>query len=165
MQLKADYTKDDDEIFENQSESSSYQPDDTKQVLDYLMEYNHIYHSQYKVKSSTDKREKIIWFYHMLKRVAEVNNGCVTLDIDEDSNQARLIYSGNQIIQTLETNDTTGLILAALLKNYEMITWFAKADVLYITVNESLTDKIMIYDRTEELKILKERMKYPNNNQ
>lgn len=110
---------------------------DVAKILDNLR----IYNSQYTEWPNRKKRDKIIWFYWRLVEIALVNEGFVSLDIDDEKKTATLKYTGEFLAKTCEDNDKTGMVLATIFYLYDFVSIENKSDEFIITIFEKLYDR------------------------
>lgn len=154
MVLKCDYTQKDNVegmCTEKMEEGENIRESNSQQELEDFLEYCRLRDSQFHIQPSQLKRERVIRFYGVLKKLAFVYNGKAILDIDEKKMKARLLFWGKSIILLPGNHNEAKSILLDLLKNFEVIYIEEASGGIHLCFEENLYDEILIKDETAAL--------------
>jgi len=140
-------------------------PEDKKNIeaeIAGVLNYLRVYNSQFAELPSKGRQEKIIWFYQQFCEIAFVNNGRVTLDIDDMERSATLKYMGKSLTKTLEENDKTGMTLATIFYLYDFVAIEHEEKQITLTIFEKLFEKVLKHDESAELKRIRAELRNRN---
>lgn len=155
MYLESDYAKQGDEETASE-EMNKMDAVDTDKKSDLYLQYYHLWNSQYKRIFSQVKRDKVFLLYKQLNELAFIHNGKVSLDINEEKMNARLVYWGDAIAFLPEELDRSRDILLSLLKAADMVYLSAVDGGIEIRIVEELCDNVVIRNEQAALAKLEE---------
>lgn len=145
MHWESDYTKKN--KFRDAREKNNNKERIEDDMFDLLSQYCRVWNSQFKKVPSWTKRTKLLYFYKQLETLAFVQNGKVTMDIDDKEMHAKLIYKSKSISLLSQEMDVSKEIMLSLLSSFDVIYFDTVNEDLQICVEESLCDRVYIKDK------------------
>lgn len=118
MHLEKDYTKLENRETLSEERIKGIINEDNKLAL--YLRYFYLWDSQFMRVYSKTKKDKIFYFFEQLKNLAFIHNGKVTLDINEEKMNARLVYWGDGIVVLPKELDISKNILLSLLRDFDI---------------------------------------------
>ena len=152
MRWEVDYT---DDIMEMEgsgrlkSAKSGNEISDEK--LERFWDYCEQLQRQFERRPSPVKREKLMGFYQLMKKVAYIHSGRLTLDINEETLEARLEYSGASLSFMGEETEETRNIVVELINQYSMVFIEPYRNGIRLAVEDNLHD---VYAKSNDQELL-----------
>lgn len=155
MHLKSDYTEQKGtEVISEETDIEKVIGEDNK--LGQYLQYYRLWSSQYKRTFSQAKKDKVFLLYKQLDELAFIHNGKVSLDINEEKMNARLVYWGDALSFLPNELDRSRSTLLSLLKVADMVYLSAVDGGIEIRIVEELCDKVVIRNEQAALAKLEE---------
>lgn len=141
MRWEVDYTDDIMEMEEcSRRQDSSKSNGISEEKLERFWEYCEQVQKQFERRPSPEKREKLMAFYQLMKKVAYIHSGRLTLDIDEETLEARMEYYGSSLSFMDEETEETKNIVAELIGQYSTVFIEPYRKGIRLTVEDQLYD-------------------------
>lgn len=154
MHLEKDYTKLENRETLSEERIKGIINEDNKLAL--YLRYFYLWESQFMRVYSKTKKDKIFYFFEQLKNLAFIHNGKVTLDINEEKMNARLVYWGDGIVVLPKELDISKNILLSLLRDFDIVSINSVNGGIEIRIEEDFYESVEIRDEQATLSELKE---------
>lgn len=154
MHLEKDYTKLENRETLSEERIKGIINEDNKLAL--YLRYFYLWDSQFMRVYSKTKKDKIFYFFEQLKNLAFIHNGKVTLDINEEEMNARLVYWGDSIVVLPKELDISKNILLSLLRDFDIVYINSVNGGIEIRIEEDFYESVEIRDEQATLSELKE---------
>lgn len=102
-----------------------------------------------------EKRELVEAIYKGFEAEAYIQGGKITMDLNEDTMMARLIYTSKHFCKTDQENDISGNLMALVFQKSDMASILAKDDTFILDASFELYDRIKVADRSKEISMIK----------
>lgn len=158
MYIEIDYTKMD-EIVLAEANAEDIKIIPPARFLEEVYEQSALYQSQFERIPSQKEKAKLLWFFINLLEIADVQGGCVILDINEKSNTAILKLRGQQLYINDVANNISLVVFSAIFKNYDEVHFDVVDGNVQMTIFAHLYDEVKVCDKSEEIHELRKRQR------